>query len=251
MILDQILAFILIIVAAVTLGVFSFRYHKKTLETRDFPIFASLADEVGRVAEEGALVHVALGSGSLIGENAMTSLAALQGLNALINLSAAYDTPPLLTTGDPMLYLLAGDWLRRAYIRLGNTDRYKPIFVQFSAPTPMTYAAMAATNFHDTNIGSSVILGAFDQEVSLLTEAASRKGIYGTGGTTSILGLSALYPSLGKQQLVMGEELFSASTKVLGKPVHHHSLWAQDILRWAVIAGMLGAAFLSLLGVGN
>ena len=37
----------------------------------------------------------------------MTSVAAVRDLNTLVDLSATYDTPPVITTGDPLLYLLA------------------------------------------------------------------------------------------------------------------------------------------------
>lgn len=249
--LNQLFAFALILIALGALAVFWIRHRKQVPELRPFPVFQALSEEVGRVAEEGVMVHVALGQGSLFGEEAMTSLAALQGLRDLIDLSAAYDTPPLLTTGDPTVYLLAADWMRRAYARLGNMQLYRPIFVQYAAPTPVTYAAMAATNLYDGGIGSNVMLGAFDTEVSLLAEAAQRRGIHSVGGTTSVQGLSALYPALGREQLVVGEELFAAGAEVNGHPVFASGLLAQDVLRWVIIGTILIVSLGSLVGLGG
>jgi len=247
----QLMALGVILVAAIAFALYGIRYRDQSPPTRPVPVFPGLTDEVGRVAEEGVFVHVALGNGSLIGDDAMMSVAALQGLSGLLGLSAAYDTPPLITTGDPTLYLLASDWMRRAYVRTGSADLYKSAAVQFTAASPVTYAAMAATYLSDGGIGSNVVLGAFTQEVTLLTTAAERRGIHSSGGTASPQGLGALYPTLDQEQLVMGEDMFAGSAAVSQRSSALASLWTQDLLRWLVIAGILGTALLSLAGLGG
>jgi len=249
--LMQVTALGAVLVAAIAFTIYGMRYRNQSPPTRSIPVFGSLADEVGRVAEEGASIHVALGNGSLIGDDAMTSVAALQGLSALLDLSAVYDTPPLITTGDPTLYLLASDWLRRAYARLGSVDLYKSAAVQFTAASPTAYAAMAATYLSDGGISSNVVLGAFTQEATLLTTAAERRGIHSSGGATSPQGLGALYPALDQEQLVMGEDMFAGSAVVSQRSSALASLWAQDVLRWLVIIGILGAALISLASLGG
>lgn len=249
--LMQLMALGVVLVAAIAFTIYGMRYRKQSTATRQVPVCRSLSDEVGRVAEEGASIHVALGNGSLIGDDAMTSVAALQGLSGLIDLSAVYDTPPLITTSDPTLYLLAGDWLRRAYARLGSPDLYRPAAVQFTAASPITYAAMAATYLADGGISSNVVLGAFAQEATLLTTAAERRGIHSSGGTTSPQGLGALYPALDQKQLVMGEDVFAGSAAVSPRSSALASLRVQDMLRWLVILGIVGTALLSLTGLGG
>ncbi|MEJ5311739.1 MAG: DUF6754 domain-containing protein [Anaerolineae bacterium] len=249
--LMQLMALGVVLVAVIAFALYGMRYRNQSPPTRSIPVFGSLADEVGRVAEEGTSIHVALGNGSVIGEDAMTSVAALQGLSALLDLSAAYDTPPLITTSDPTLYLLAGDWLRRAYARLGSVDLYKSAAVQFTAPSPITYAATAATYLSDGGISSNVVLGAFTQEATLLTTAAERRGIHSSGGTTSPQGLGALYPALDQEQLVIGEDMFASGAVVSQRSAALASLSAQDILRWLVIIGIIGAALISLIGAGG
>ncbi len=249
--LMQFIALGLVLVAGIAFALYGMRYRNQSPPTRSIPVFRSLADEVGRVAEEGASIHVALGNGSLVGEDAMTSVAALQGLSGLLDLSAAYDTPPLITTSDPTLYLLAGDWLRRAYARLGSIDLYKSAAVQFTASSPTTYAATAATYLSDGGISSNVVLGIFTQEATLLTTAAERRGIHSSGGTTSPQGLGALYPALDQEQLVIGEDMFASGAAVAQRSSALASLSAQDMLRWLVIIGILGAALISLVGSGG
>ncbi len=249
--LMQLLALGFVLIGVILLAFLGIRYRSKPPALRSFPVFRALSDEVGRVAEEGATIHIALGNGSLIGDDAMTSLAALQGLQALMDLAAAYDTPPLITTSDPTLYLLASDWMRRAYARLGSADLYKPVAVQFTAASPMTYAAMAATYLADGGLGSNIVLGAFTQEASLLTAAAERRNIHSMGGTTAPEGLGALYPALAQDRLVIGEDMFAGGTEVTPRSSGFASLGTQEILRWLVIAGILVAALTSLLRAGG
>ena len=110
---------------------------------------------------------------------------------------------------------------------------------------------MAATYLADGGIGSNVVLGAFTQEVTLLTTAAEKRGIDSSGGTTLPQGLGALYPALDQEQLVMGEDMFTGSVAVSQRSSASASLWAQNMLRWLVIAGIVGAALISLTGLGG
>lgn len=247
----QLVALGFVLIGVLALALYGMRYRQNTPATRPFPVFKALSDEVGRVAEEGATIHIALGEGNLTGDNAMTSVAALQGLTALLDLSAAYDTPPLITTGDPTLYLLASDWMHRAYSRIGSANLYRPIFVQFTAASPALYAAMASTYLLDGGIGSNIVLGDFKQEVSLLTSAAERRNIHSMGGTATLEGLGALYPVLGESQMTIGEDMFAGGAEVAQRSSATASLWAQDVLRWLTIAGIVGATIVSLLGLGG
>ncbi|MFP4396325.1 MAG: DUF6754 domain-containing protein [Anaerolineales bacterium] len=248
---EQIIALAFVLVGATMLAIYGLRYRETPPATRDYPLFHALSDEVGRVAEEGKTIHIALGNGGLASREALTSVAALQSLNALFNLSAAYDAPPLITTSDPTLYLLAGDWMRRAYTRIGNAARYRPLFVQFAAPTPTIYAAMTATYIFDGGISSNIMLGAFDQEISLLAEATQRRRIHSMGGTTSLEGISALYPVLPADEFAMGEDLFAGGAEVIRRSPYWASLSAHDTLRWLTIAGMMAAAILSIIYGGG
>ncbi len=247
--LANLIALAITLIGAVALVVYGLRYRNRQPAWRAFPVFTGLSEEVGRSAEEGSVIHIALGNASLIGENAMTSVAALEALSALSDLAAAYDTPPIITTGDPTLYLLADDGMRRSYARLGNLRRYRRSLVQYIAADPTTYAAMTATYLYDVGIGANIILGAFDEEVSLITEAAARRGIYTMGGTPLASGLGALYPALKPKQLLMGEEFFAAGAEISQQSTYQASLGGQDLLRWLIMGSIVLIGILSILGI--
>ena len=247
----ELIALGLVLIGAVSLAVGGIRLRRKAQDATVVPVFKALADEVGRVAEEGRAIHVALGSGGILGEQGMVSVAALQGLSALTELSATYDSPPFITTGDPTLYLLAENQARDGYARLGSPENYRSGTVRYVAPTPIVYAAMAATLASDEPLGTSINLGSFDQEVSLLTHAAMVNNVTLYGGAASPTGAAALYPDLEPNHLAIGEELFAGGAEATKRSAFWAGLAAQDILRWLVIVGLLVAAGASLLGLGG
>jgi hypothetical protein len=242
----------LVILSAIAIVIYSLRREQRAREAQEIsvaPLFRAFSDEVGRVAEEGTLIHAALGSGGLLSEDSMVSVAALQGLSGLIDLSAAYDTPPIITTGDPTLYVLADNQVREAHLQQGNMDHYRASAVRFVAPTPTLYAASAATLCEDELIGTSISLGSFGPEVSLITHAATAKGIKEYGGATGAPGVAALYPEIAEGDLAIGEEVFAGGAEATGRLTFWAGLRAQDLLRWLAIAGILAVAGLSLLGL--
>lgn len=245
------LALIATLIAGGSLAYYIIRQRRHALDVRHYPLFQALAEEVGRAAEGGTLLHLALGRGDITGQDALTSITAFQGLSQLLNLAAAYDTPPIISTGNPTLYLLADDMMRRAYARIGNVKRYRPTLVQYVAASPVTYAAMAATQLYKAEGGSNSVMGVFDQEAGLLLDAGERHGVSVMGGAVSPQGLAAMYPVMLNDDLAMGEDFFSGSTAAQGGPIHRASLWTQELLRWVLIAAMVLAGLLALFGLGG
>ena len=125
---------------------------------RPLPAFQDLRDEVGRAAERGGTIHIALGSGRLNGEDAVSSLAGLQIVEALAGVAISYSVQPVITVGDSTLLPLVQDILRRAYERHGLTEQYDPGRVRFVAPSPVAYAAGAANVVATENVTTNVMV---------------------------------------------------------------------------------------------
>ncbi|MBN1246301.1 MAG: hypothetical protein JXC32_01525 [Anaerolineae bacterium] len=239
------------LIGILALAVYSISQGRMRAQKLDaVPAFRAFSNEVGRVAEEGAAIHAALGSGDFLGEQGLVGIAALQGLTNLMDLAAAYDTPPFITAGDPTLYLVADNQLKDAYARLDNVRNYRPGFVRYIPASPVLYAAMAATLIFDESVGTHLNLGSFGAEASLLTDAALRNNTKVLGGTVSAEGIAAMASAVEPDALIMGEKLFAGGAEVVGRPVFWASLRAEDLLRWLVIAGIVLAAIASLLGIG-
>jgi len=213
---------------------------------RPLPAFQDLRAQAGYAAESGGAIHIALGSGGLSGEDAITSLAGIQAVEALADAAVSYNAPPVITVGDPTLLPLAQDTLRRAYERNGLAELYDPGKVRFVAPSPVAYAAGAADVVTAENITASVMAGAFGAEASLIADAGARRNLPQFAAAAAPRAIGALYPAVDR--LAVGEELYAAGAYMTGERRGLVSLVAQDVLRVIlvlVILGAVGQAFLS------
>jgi hypothetical protein len=212
---------------------------------RPLPAFQDLRTEAGYAAESGGAIHIALGNGGLYGEDAVTSLAGLQVVEALADAAVSYDAPPIITVGDPTLLPLAQDILRRAYERNGLIEMYNPSRVRFVAPSPIAYAAGAANVTTTENITANMMAGAFGAEVSLIADAGARRDLPQLAAVAAPAAIGALYPITDR--LAMGEELYAAGAQVTEERPYLVSLVAQDILRVILVLAIFGSTVLALL----
>jgi hypothetical protein len=215
-------------------------------QIRPLPAFQGLRDEIERAAESGKPFHIALGSGGLNDEDAVTSLAGLQMVEALADAAISYDVPPIVTVGHPTLLPLAQDALRRAYDRQELSELYNPAQVRFVAPSPLAYAAGAAHVVAAEGVTANVTVGTFGSEVSLITDAGARRDIPQVAAAVTPQALGALYPATDR--LAVGEELYAIGALTTGKRHYLVSLVAQDILRVILVLIIVVMAVLAFLG---
>ncbi len=213
---------------------------------RPLPAFQDLRDEVGRAAERGGTIHIALGGGRLNGEDAVSSLAGLQIVEALAGVAISYSVQPIITVGDSTLLPLVQDILRRAYERRDLTERYDPGRVRFVAPSPVAYAAGAANVVATENVTTNVMVGAFGAEVSLITDAGARRDLPQLAAAAAPRAIGTLYPTT--DHLAVGEELYAAGAYTTGERRYLVSLVAQDVLRVILVLVILGMAVLAFVG---
>jgi hypothetical protein len=212
---------------------------------RPLAAFQDLRGEIGYAAEGGGTIHIALGSGGLSGEDAITSLAALQALEALADTAVLYNAPPVVTVGDATLLPLAQDIMRRAYERHGLLERYDPARVRFIAPSSVVYAAGAANVAAAEGVTTNVMMGAFGAEVSLIADAGARRDLPQMAAVAAPEAIGALYPAT--ERLAAGEELYTAGAQLTRERRYSTSLMAQDILRVILALAIVGAAVLAYL----
>jgi hypothetical protein len=213
-------------------------------EIRPVPAFQDLQTETGYAAESGGTIHIALGSGGLHGEDAVTSLAGLQVVASLADTAVAYSVPLVITVGDPTLLPLAQDTLRQAYERNGLAELYNPGQVRFVAPSPVAYAAGAANVVAAENVTTSVVAGALGAEASLIADAATRRRLSQSAAAVDPSAIGALYAATDR--LAVGEELYAAGAQMTGERRYLIGLVAQDVLRVILALAIVGAAGLAL-----
>ncbi len=242
--MDFALAWFLLAVALLALLALGIRSRRGRLpESRPVPAFDLLPPELGKSAESGAPLLLALGSGGIGGERTLTSVAALETLDGLTDAAVAYGAPPVVMVGDPTLMVLADDLLRRAWARRGTPERHNPARVQFIGIHPAVYAAGVADRVAHEQVHAGILIGSFEEEASLAAQAAEGRRVFQSAAVDRLPAVGALYGA--DTALATGEEFYAGPARVARSPRYLNSLQAQDFLRLVV----LGLLLLVILGV--
>lgn len=239
------LAFGVVFLSAGFMIALSILRRKSPPTIRDIPAYTHLRRAIGRVVEDGSRLHVSLGRGSLVTPQGASALAGLALLHRLAELTSGGDKPPIATSGDAALAILAQSTLQGAAKSSGQS--FDPSAGRLTGLTPFSYAAGAIPSIRDENVSATVLLGNFGVEAALLTDAAERSQTFSLAGSDNLEAQAVLYATT--QQPVIGEELFAAGAYFDMGSMHHAGVTVQDILRWLFIAFMFIGVLLKLAGI--
>lgn len=211
---------------------------------RSIPAFRQLRRSIELSVEDGSRLQISLGRGGILGPESAAAFAGLTLLRRVADIAADSDQPPLATTGDGTIMLLAQDTLRNSYRRLGISDQYHLRLARATGLTPFSYAAGALPLILDRRVSASALAGSFGEESGLLTAASRLSGGFSLGGSENLTGQAILFA--GADQPLIGEELFATGAYMDAGPTHQASLRAQDVLRWIVILLLITTSLLPL-----
>lgn len=241
-------ALVYLLLSLLVLVVVTILYRRREAgpQIREIAAFKDLQEKLGRAAERGKPLHIALGNGALGGGNTVSSLAGLQVLEGLIDAAVSYDVTPIVTVGDPTLLPLAQDVMRRAYERNQIPESYDSSQVRFLGPSSLAYAAGAIPVGAPEDVTANVVVGTFGSEVSLVADMSDKRGKPTAAAVDAAQAIGALYPATDR--LAVGEELYAAGAQVTDRKKYRTSLVAEDILRFMLVLTILITAVLALVG---
>ena len=228
------------------LGLFLLKDRVKA-SFRDIPAFRKFDQAIGTAVEDGTGIHFSLGSSGITNPRTATSFAALSLMRHAAGFSAASDQAPIATSGDATLTILSQDNLRTAHYFAGAEQSYKANSGRLAGVTPFSYAAGVLAPIYDENISANVLVGGFGVEAGLLSDAAARKQSFTLAATDSIPAQAVLYASASEP--LIGEELFASGAYLETGRAHLVSLYVQDVLRWLIVAALIGGAAMKLAGL--
>ena len=223
---------------ALTLLILFALFGKSTRRTiRTIKAFRELRRTIELSVEDGSRLQISLGGGGLLGAESAAAFAGLSLLRQVANIAADSDQPPVATTGDGMLLLLAQDTLRHTYRRLDISDQYHLRLARATGLTPFSYAAGTLPLILDRSVSASALVGSFGEEVGLITAASQQAGAFSLGGSGTMNGQALLFGSA--QEPLIGEEVFATGAYMDAGAAHQASLRAQDVLRWLIIIALI------------
>jgi hypothetical protein len=221
--------------------------ERKDRSLRPISAFRALRGLLGRAAESGKAVHLALGSSGLGSEQTVVGCIGLTVLNYLAEQGVAFGASPIVTVSDPMLMLAAQNVLYRAYQRKGLAMSYRSTDVHMIAPEPTAYIVGAQETVSQEDIAANVMIGSFGEEYLLLGEDGAQREMMQVVGSNSVSAQPWMLAT--SDHVLLGEELFAAGAYLNRRPTHIASLYLQDTLRiLLVIVITIGVLIKTVLG---
>lgn len=241
----------MVLFTAMLIIIFALIQRRFPLSVRNIPAFNRIRRAVSLVVEDGTRLHISLGHGNLqtqFGAAAFVGLSLLRRLGEVTSLS---DRPPIATSGDSVLNIVAQDTLRSAHEAVAVEQALDINNGRLTGLTPFSYAAGVMPIIRDESISTNVLIGNFGIEAGLLVEAAERQEAVVVAASDNLPAQAILYAI--SPDAIIAEELFAAGAYVQAGPAHNASLLAQDILRWLVIiillVGAIGAILKIITGI--
>lgn len=241
------ISLVILISSAVLLLIATIWKRKSPAWLREIPAFTRLHRALGLSVEDGTRLHVSLGNGNPLDARGGSAFAGLAMLRIIAERTALGDKPVVASTGDAVLGLLTQDTLRAGNQTAGADDLYVPTLGRVTGLTPFGYAAGAMHISQNEDVSANIMLGHFSSEVALLADASDRDNVTMIGASDNLAGQAVLFANT--QDVLIGEELFAAGAYLHAGAAHTASLAVQDVLRWLVIAAILGGAFAKFVGI--
>lgn len=202
--------------------------------------FRLIPRQVGRALETGQPLHLALGSGGLIGSEAALTLSGGRTLERLARDAVAGEVPPFVTVADPVALVYARHVLQEAYRRQGIPSTVPTDRAWWAGASPMAYAAGLTLFLGTQPVAASMMGGLFREEGVLVGEISQRYGARSIFTMPDPTGAAVLWPL--DPTLAVGEEAFAFSPQeeVPGRP--SALLLTHDLIRWLLTVLLVAAA---------
>ncbi len=237
-----------IMLTAVLFLLFSIQYRATFPDSlRPVPALARLRLAIFSAVETGSRVHLSLGKASVVHSNAASALAGLSAIRALVRLTGACDRPPLVTSGESTLTILAGSALRSAYRAVNLPDAFDAYRSRLIGLTPIGYSAGLLPAVFDERASAHILCGSYGADVSLSLEMMRKENAFILAASDSLPAQAVMFAAT--PNALIGEELFALPASLHPERFQVSSLMTQDILRWLIIAFLIFGAILKISGV--
>lgn len=231
-----------VIICAVAVLVSVYLARGRRFYVRPLPGVQAIDDALGRATEMGAPVMYLTGWGGDLARP--TTMASLAILSHVARRTAAFGTPILFPSHDPVVASAAQDTIQQGYAAGKRPELYNSSDVAFVTQSQLGYAAAVDGIMARRKPGAVFLLGTFEGEALILAETAHNVGAVQISGTDSTIQLSFFLVAC--DYTLIGEELFAASGYLSGDPLILGAVRGQDVLKIIIVAVLLIGAVLGL-----
>ena len=242
-----------LVVIVIFIGLMLFFYfideEQEEKKIRAIPAYEKIIQEINIAVEDGSQLHISLGRGGLTGPESSSALDGLSILKQIIERSSVCDYPPVVTTGNAVVSILAQDTIRGTSKAISVSIQGRDPTGELVGVTPFSYAAGTLTTIRNDNVSANVHTGWFGNEVTWLTTAGERQSTPTIAGSASLPAQSVIYASASDP--LIGEDLFVGGAYLGAGKMHQASISAQDVMRWIIIILILGSVLLNFFGINS
>jgi len=206
----------------------------------------AIEEAVGRATEMGRPIHFSPGLGDVTSTTSPDTLAALQLLSFVTDLSAKYDARLLVTIRKPDVFPIAQELVRSGYQAANKPESYREDTVRYVSSDQVAYAAGVIGLMHQEKVASSILAGLYTGEALLIAESGASLGMMQVAITASVMQIPFFVAAC--DYTIIGEELYAAGAYVSGNKMRLGAIAGQDCIKLAVMAIIVVGTIVTSLG---
>jgi hypothetical protein len=224
-----------------------FYYFQRALRGAEFylrPIagIEAIDEAIGRATEMGKPILYVPGLSTI---DDVATIASLTILGRVARKVAEYQTPLCVPNTDPIVFTVAEESVKQAYLEAGRPDSYDPNSVFFLTQSQFAFVAGVNGIMMRQKPATNFYLGMFWAESLILAETGSLSGAIQIAGTDAVTQLPFFITTC--DYTLIGEELYAASAYLGREPKQIGGIKSLDackvIIMVLIVLGV--AAFLS------
>ncbi|MCD4701837.1 MAG: fibronectin type III domain-containing protein [Candidatus Aegiribacteria sp.] len=166
----------------------------------------AIDEAIGRATEMGKPILYVPGLSAI---SDVATIASLTILGRVAKKIAQYQTPLMVPNRDPIVYTIADEVVKQAYMEAGRPDAYDPDSVFFLTTSQFAFVAGVNGIMMREKPATNFYLGMFWAESLLLAETGSLSGAIQIAGTDAVTQLPFFITTC--DYTLIGEELYAAS----------------------------------------
>lgn len=245
---------ILIIMLVLVVNVIATQFARRRRDVfplRAIPAYEAIPSTIGLSIESNRPLHLSMGGAGIGGLSTPLALAAAELFYQVTRRAAIGDVPPVLTLSDASALPLGQDTLRRAYRSQGHLERYRYYSTRWypSGARSLAFAAALTSMIVDDKVSANLFAGSFGTELALIMDVGRRRGLPGIAVSDQLEGQAVAYAF--SDQVLIGEEVFAAGAYLGGEAGSVAETFTVDVLRWALVLGLLGVMLYGLLNLNR
>ncbi len=211
---------------------------------RPIPGIEAIDEAIGRATEMGKPILYVPGLSTI---SDVATIASLTILSRVAKKVAEYQTPLMVPNRDPIVYTVAEESVKQAYIEAGRPDSYDADSVFFLTQSQFAFVAGVNGIMAREKPATNFYLGMFWAESLILAETGSLSGAIQIAGTDAVTQLPFFITTC--DYTLIGEELYAASAYLGREPKQLGAIKGQDYFKALIMAVIFLTLLFGLLDV--